>query len=81
MQVNKVNSTNQNAQKQRYINSKATGYISLGGAGLTIATGLMQNQTIKKSHKFISILTALSIALHIFSVEFNKRNFQKTAAK
>lgn len=78
MQVATVTSANTKTTQPRYINSKATGYMTTGGLALSVISGISKNKSLKKCHKSFAIITSLLIAFHIFSVEYNKKMYKKT---
>lgn len=78
MPIHSLNTVSFKSQQNKYINSKTTGYIATGGIALTLASGLIKSKTLKKNHKSLSIITALLVGFHLFSVEFNKKMYKKS---
>lgn len=64
------------------INLRNTGYFATTSIGLTMASGLTKNKTLKKSHKVFAWISVASVLLHIFTafkghrkrqLDFNKK--------
>lgn len=64
---NSVNNSIRQPEKP-IINASNTGYASLIGMGLTCASGMSRNKTVRSSHKYLSILTAAATILHLVKV-------------
>ena len=55
---------------QSYITPKTTGYASLTGLGLSIAAAYGKSKSIKKAHKPLAYITALTTLVHVGQIEY-----------
>lgn len=81
MRINNINSVSFKAQEKKhnkYINSKVTGYLTLGALSLSLSRGFIKNKAFKKNHKTISIITGLLAAFHLFGIKFNELTYKKS---
>ncbi|MCI1273821.1 MAG: hypothetical protein LKG27_05250 [Clostridiaceae bacterium] len=74
MPINAINSYNPNTlnKQKSVINAKNTGYACVGALGLTIATSIIKNKTIRKCHLPLGIITAALAAFHWGIIEGKK---------
>lgn len=70
----------QQKPKKTLINVSNTGYASLIGMGLTFASGMSKNKTIRNSHKYLSILTVAAAIWHLVKVFSNPYKKAGTSA-
>ena len=81
MKIDNLTFTSTNKQKRPLINSQSTGYIATASIVLATASGFVKGTNIRKSHKFLSLVSVLAGAWHIYVVESYKKMYKKAALK
>ncbi len=59
------------------ITPKTTGYAAVAGLGLTAASGISRNKTLRGKHKVFAWLTTAITALHIGLIEYLNHKYKR----
>lgn len=73
MSVNSISLQKANQKKRSIINPKTTGYIATASIGLTIASGIIKDKSIYKSHKYFAGISLIATLAHIYLVSIKHK--------